>query len=107
LESEKLLRAGQGWERVTYLMIRRYLGYLTKENYNRRSAVRKLSALKAFFKWLERENLVTHNPAAQVLSPRTGRPLPDVLDLPEIEQLLALPNLEKPFGLRDRALLEV
>ncbi|MDQ3812592.1 MAG: site-specific integrase, partial [Armatimonadota bacterium] len=66
LESEKLLRPGQNWDKVTYLMIRRYLGHLSAQEYNRRSMVRKLAALKAFFKWLERENIVTHNPAAQV-----------------------------------------
>lgn len=106
LEGEKLVREGSGWDKVTYLMIRRYLGHLAQKEYNRRSVVRKLSSLKAFFKWLERENVVTHNPAAQVLSPKSSRPLPDVLDMEEVERLLGLPETETPFGLRDRALLE-
>ncbi|HVF09499.1 MAG TPA: site-specific integrase, partial [Abditibacteriaceae bacterium] len=79
LEQEEQLRRGQGWSHVTYLMIRRYLGHLSAQEYNRRSVVRKLSTLKAVFKWLERQNTITHNPAAQVLSPKTSRPLPDVL----------------------------
>jgi site-specific recombinase XerD len=87
-------------------MVRRYLGHLSMENYERRSMLRKLSSLKAFFKWLERENIVAHNPAQAVLSPKTARPLPDVLDITEIEAMLALPDLETPFGIRDRALLE-
>lgn len=111
LEGEKLVHAssrtaGQGWEKVTYLMIRRYLGYLASGDYERRSVVRKLSSLKAFFKWLERENIITLNPAAQVLSPKAAKPLPDVLTIAEVEQLLALPNPETPFGQRDKALLE-
>lgn len=106
LESEKLLRQGQGPEKVTYLMVRRYLGHLAGRDYDRRSVVRKLSSLKAFFKFLEREKAVTHNPAAAVLSPKTARSLPDVLDVTEIERLLELPDLESPFGRRDKALLE-
>jgi len=58
LESEKLLRAGQNWDKVSYLMVRRYLGHLAQKEYARPSIVRKLSSLKAFFKWLERERLV-------------------------------------------------
>ena len=42
-----------------------------------------------------------------MLSPKTSRSLPDVLDLAEIERMLALPNAEKPIGIRDRAILEV
>ncbi|MBV9468935.1 MAG: tyrosine recombinase [Abitibacteriaceae bacterium] len=111
LESELLVRpnsrtTGQGWEKVTYLMIRRYLGYLATHDYDRRSVVRKLSSLKAFFKWMERENVIELNPAAQVLSPKAAKPLPDVLDIGEVEKLLILPNIETPFGQRDKALLE-
>jgi integrase/recombinase XerC len=106
LGAEQLLRMGNSWDRVTYPMIRRYLGHLSQGGYERRTVVRKLSSLKAFWKWLERENLVTHNPAQTVLSPKTARPLPDVLDVTEIEKMLELPDAEKPFGRRDRALLE-
>lgn len=106
LEAEKLLEEGRDWDNVTYLMVRRYLGHLSMKNYERRSMLRKLSSLKAFFKWLERENIVQHNPAQAVLSPKTSRPLPDVLDLSEIERILELPDLSTAFGLRDKALLE-
>ncbi|HEX8834420.1 MAG TPA: tyrosine-type recombinase/integrase, partial [Abditibacteriaceae bacterium] len=104
--AEKLLRASWGWDKVSYLMVRRYLGHLTQKGYERRSVVRKLSSLKAFFKWMEREGAVTKNPAAAVLSPKTSRPLPDVLEFPEIERMLGLPDGEKSLGMRDRALLE-
>ena len=106
LEQEAQLGRGQNWSHVSYLMIRRYLGHLAAREYNRRSVVRKLSTLKAFFKWLERQNVITHNPAAQVLSPKISKPLPDVLDSSEIDQLLALPDLKTPFGRRDKAMLE-
>lgn len=106
VEAEKLLGPDAGWAAIDYLMIRRYLGHLAQHDYDRRSIVRKLSALKSFYKWLESENETPHNPAAQVTSPKVSRPLPDVLTLPEIERILALPDLATPFGQRDRALLE-
>jgi tyrosine recombinase XerC len=106
LGAEKLLSRGQSWDSVNYLMIRRYLGHLAQKGYERRTVVRKLSSLKAFWKWLQREGVVLENPAQAVLSPKTSRPLPDVLDIAEIEAMLVLPDLEKPFGRRDRALLE-
>lgn len=107
LQAEKLLTNRQGWNRVTYLMIRRYLGHLSQNNYNRRSVIRKLSSLKAFYKWLEREGVVKDNPAAKVLSPKKSHPLPDVLEIEEVEKLLSAPDEKTAFGRRDVALLEV
>lgn len=107
LQAEQLVANEADWNEVSYLMIRRYLGHLSGQDYNRASVVRKLSCLKSFFKWLEREEIVSGNPAAQVLSPRLSRLLPDVLSLDEVEAMLALPDTSTPFGLRDRALLEV
>ncbi len=105
LRAENLLSQND-WAQVTYAMLRRYLGHLSARDYDRHSVVRKLSSLKSFYKWQEKSGLVELNPAAQVLSPRTQRDLPDVLNLSEIEILLDLPDPKTPFGIRDRALLE-
>lgn len=107
LEAQQVLAAGQGWDAVQYDSVRRYLGQLGRDNYEKPSMARKLSALKSFFKWLEREAIIVSNPAAPVLSPRQARSLPDVLEVREVEALLAQPDVATPFGLRDRALLEV
>lgn len=63
--------------------------------------------VKQLFKWLTRENYLLYNPASELVLARTTRRLPVVLSVEEIEQLLAQPALESPYGLRDRALLEV
>ncbi len=106
LETQKLLRAKDGPEKVTYLMVRRYLAHLASEDFSRRSVVRKLSTLKALWKWLERENLVVSNPAAAIISPKLSASLPEVLDQLTVERLLDAPDYTKPLGRRDRALLE-
>lgn len=63
--------------------------------------------LRAFFKWLSRENHILHNPSSDLVLPRRGRRLPrGVLTKDEVERVLALPNLRTPVGIRDRAILE-
>ncbi len=106
LEEQKLVRSKDGPQKVTYLMVRRYLAHLSNEDFSRRSVVRKLSTLKAFWKWLERENLVISNPAAAVISPKIAASLPEILDKGAVERLLDAPDYTKPLGRRDRALLE-
>lgn len=106
LIEQKLIRAKDGPEKVTYLMVRRYLAHLSGREFARRSTVRKLSTLKAYWKWLEREGRASSNPAAAVLSPKIAPSLPEVLDTPSIERLLDAPDARQPLGRRDRALLE-
>lgn len=106
LSSEKLLD-NANWDGVTHLMIRGFLSYLVQEKYEHRSVLRKLSTLKAFFKWMEKAEFISGNPAARVRSPKSPRPLPDVLEPSEVENMLALATGDSPFAARDRALLEV
>ncbi len=107
LEAHQVLEPGADWNAVQYESVRRYLAQLGRENYEKPTMARKLSALKSFFKWLEREQIVSSNPAAPVLSPKQGRGAPEVLEVREVELLLAQPDVATSFGLRDRALLEV
>ncbi len=105
-EAQKLTKPKDGPEKITYLMVRRYLAHLASEAFSRRTVVRKLSTLKAFWKWLERENLVSSNPAAAIIAPKLAASLPEILDKASVERLLDAPDFQKPLGRRDRALLE-
>ncbi len=67
-----------------------------------------LVTLKHFLQWATRQRLVRSNPAQALLLPRRPQHLPRaVLSEPEVEAVLAQPNLTGPLGVRDRALLEV
>lgn len=94
------------WKEIDYLLIRRFLGKLSEEGYTRSSIARKLSSLKAFFKFLLRQKIVETNPASLVTSPKLEKRLPTVLEKDEIERLLAAPPENTLQGLRDRAILE-
>jgi integrase/recombinase XerD len=83
-----------------------YLAAAVGEGLQPRTSARRLSALRQFFRWLLRENLVAADPTAQIDSPRLGRPLPRSLSEAEVEALLMAPSIDTPEGLRDRAMLE-
>ena len=67
----------------------------------------KLSPLRAFFKYLSKNNLVLYNPAADLEMPRIEKRLPRcVLSAPEAESVINVPDVTTPVGVRDRAILE-
>jgi integrase/recombinase XerD len=69
---------------------------------------RRLSAVKAFLRYLLAEGYLVADPAAGVALPRTPQDLPRaLLSEEETERLLEAPDVGTPLGLRDRAILEV
>lgn len=67
----------------------------------------RLIPVKAFFKWLARENFILSNPASEMELPRVHRRLPKhVLTAEEVERILAQTALHGDLGVRDRAMLE-
>ena len=68
----------------------------------------RLVPVRAFFKWLARQNYLLYNPASEIELPRLEHRLPKhVLTKSEVEQVLAQPDTSEAMGLRDRAILEV
>ena len=68
----------------------------------------KLGALKSYFSWLVRQNVINANPASELELPRVEKRLPEEALTPtQIEHIMAVPNVSDPLGLRDRAMLEV
>ncbi len=71
------------------------------------SLARKLSALRALYRWLVRVGLAAANPARAVASPKQPRRLPEVLPEEEVAALVEAPGADGPLALRDRAVLEL
>lgn len=70
--------------------------------------VQRLVPISHFFSWLRRSGHLKINPANDLLMPRPDRRLPEAtLSTAEMAALLAQPDLARPLGLRDRAILEV
>ncbi len=68
---------------------------------------RVLSGLKAFFKFLLLEKLITIDPSALLESPKMSRKLPDTLSIIEINQLIDAIDLSRPEGMRNKTMLEI
>lgn len=68
----------------------------------------RLVPVRAYFKWLTKQNVLLYNPASELELPRLEHRLPrHVLSISEVERVLHRPNLGDALGLRDRAILEV
>ncbi|HEK85417.1 MAG: site-specific tyrosine recombinase XerD [Candidatus Saccharicenans sp.] len=111
LDIEKLLSYGRR-EKKSLLKIKEaeLIGFIQRQaqsGLSPRSLARLVSSLKSFYKFLLRENFLNRNPAEGLTSPSLWLNLPRVLTLEEVEKLLERPNLNKPQGIRDRAILEV
>jgi integrase/recombinase XerD len=100
-------RGRSHWGAVDLADLQDYFAAQEARGLSARSRARRLSALRQFFRFLQREEMVSANPAELLDSPRLPRRLPQVLGEAEVAALLAAPDPGTPTGLRDQALLEV
>jgi len=97
--------------------IRRYLAGLTGRGFSSASVARRLSAIRQLYRFLYAEGLRKDDPAAAIEGPKRGRPLPKVLSVGHVDQLLnvaregiddaARPITERLRAARLNCLLEV
>jgi len=86
---------------------RSYLANLFDRGYARSTVQRKLSAVRAFYKFLERRRHIMENPVRTLRTPKKERRLPHHLQYDRTFDLLETPPTDTPLGLRDRAILEL
>jgi tyrosine recombinase XerC len=91
---------------VDYPFLRRYLALIRQKNLKPRTVARKLSCLRSFFKYLQREGLVDKNPAVLLITPKLDKPLPKFMSEAETIKLIESPKDDKLMSLRDRAIFE-
>ena len=91
---------------VEYSTLRRFLGQMRERNLKPRSVARKLSSLRSFFKYLQRENIISNNPASLMVTPKLDKPLPHFMTEEEAVRLIEAPKDGKTMSLRDKAIFE-
>jgi integrase/recombinase XerD len=84
-----------------------FLAGLYRQKMDSKSVARNLVSLRNFFRFAQIQELVSEDPSVNLESPKIRRSLPGYLRLHEVEGLLAQPDAKTPYGLRDRAMLEV
>jgi integrase/recombinase XerD len=72
-----------------------------------RSAVKVISVLRSFFRFMVDESIREDNPASILETPRRPLHLPELLSREAVEGILAAVNSETPLGLRDRTIFEL
>ena len=87
-------------------IIRDYVYSLNNRNKSS-SVARKLSALRTFFRFLEREELIRNNPMGSISMPKQEQHIPVFLSVDEVFALLEAPGSGDSFAARDRAILEL
>jgi len=93
--------------RVTHEVARKYLIYLEKRGYGRRSLARKIASCRSFFRYLVRVGAAKMNPFKILSTPKLKKRLPNFLYREEIERLLSACEQSSDIGIRDRAILEL
>lgn len=93
--------------KVTPKILQEFLKEITETGLSTYTQARVLSGIKAFYRYLLFEELITTDPTALIEAPKIGRKLPDTLSYHEIEKLFDAIDLSTPEGARNRAMLEL
>ena len=75
-------------EEVDHHLIREWIVSLMNNGTKARSVNRKISTLKSFFKFLQREGVISKNPTDRVIMPKMAKKLPEFVQEKEINRLL-------------------
>lgn len=103
IETEK---AAKDPASITYADLSDFLAQNPEGGDSARTQARMISGIRAFYKFLLIQGIVTDNPTTLLESPRLGFKLPEVLSIEEIDSLIAAIDLSKPEGHRNRAMIE-
>jgi len=87
--------------------VRRFIVWQREEGKSARTIARRLSSLRAFFRFCLKEKLLAENPVHDIEGPKLDRPIPHSLTYQQVEQFFHLPDTSTCLGYRDRAMMEL
>jgi integrase/recombinase XerD len=93
-------------EQLTYEQLKTFVAHLYDLGLSARSQARIISGIKQFYRFLLLEQYLTADPSELLEQPRLGKKLPEVLEIDEIDNMLAAIDLSKPEGSRNHAMIE-
>jgi integrase/recombinase XerC len=100
-------QAIEGFAAVSYVLVRHYLVSLHEKKYARNTVARKISSMRSFYRFLNREKIVEQNPFAMASLPKKAKMLPQFLYEKELEKLFNVSDVSTPIGQRNQAILEL
>ena len=87
--------------------VREYLAHLNQKQATKRTILRRISSLRSFFKFLLKEQVLTHNPLDDIDAPKLAKTIPSPLIREEVDRLFAQPDISTLLGFRDRSIMEL
>ncbi len=87
--------------------IRSFLGHLHRQKVKKVTVNRKISSLRAFYRYLLRQGKIKKNPANMVQLPKTEKYMPTFLSVDEAFELLNANAEKNSADLRTRAMMEL
>jgi len=103
----KTLNQEPGLTEIKAADIKSFISWLNELGMLASTQARVISGLKAFFTYLLTEDIVQNDPMALIEAPKLSRKLPDMLNIHEINELIAAIDASKPEGMRNKAIIEV
>lgn len=91
---------------ITPRLLRAYVADLHAQGYAKSTTARRVAALRSWCRYLQRQGLITSNPAEGLRPPRQDKSLPHFMPEADMAALLRAPEGDGPLELRDRAILE-
>lgn len=87
--------------------LRAYLADLAEKQKSKATVARKLSCLRAYFKFLFAHKILDHNPAEDLENPKLDKKIPVFLTYDQVKHFFALPDTSTLLGFRDRTMMEL
>jgi integrase/recombinase XerD len=98
---------GLSFDRVDYYNLAGYTTVMKETGLKTTSINRRLSTIRQFYRFLLDEGIIEKDPTREIVMPKRAQYLPEVLNVNEVEGLLNAPDISKPLGKRDKAMLEL
>ena len=92
---------------INYEILSEFISQIIEEGLDEKSQSRIISGIRSFFKYLLIEDIISDDPTSLLEMPKTGRKLPTVLTVEEIEKIIMAIDVSDVLGHRNRAIIEV
>ncbi len=94
------------WQDLGEYQVRMFVAAGHRQGLSPRSLQRRLSTLRSFYRYLNREGEIKTNPALEVRAPKASKRLPRTMDVDMMGKLLEMPHKD-PLSVRDWAIMEL
>ena len=97
---------------IVFRNLQAYIAHLSQSQSRRKRSMHPntikdhLASIKGFSRWLNQAQHILSNPAKDLVLPKSPHRIPRILSTAEIERIMAQPDLDTMFGLRNRTIME-